>query len=79
LEDDDVVEGGGCFEEVEGVEEGVGVGEEVVALFVFFRASWGGGEDEWCYYLTCQLLKSNLKLEQTKKLTDSSGISRRRL
>jgi len=27
LEDYDVVEGGGLFEEVEGVEEGVGVGD----------------------------------------------------
>jgi hypothetical protein len=36
LEDYYVVEGGGGFEEVEGVEECVGVGEEVMAVWVGF-------------------------------------------
>jgi hypothetical protein len=46
------------FEEVEGVEEGVCVGEEVVALREGFRASGLLGEDEGRYYLFISICHS---------------------
>ncbi len=38
------------FEEIEGVEEGVGIGDEVVALRVAFCLGWLLREDEGNYY-----------------------------
>ena len=46
LQDHDIVEGGTMFEEIEGVKEGVGIGDEIVALWVGFCSCWPLGEDE---------------------------------
>lgn len=64
LQDNDIVKGGFLFEEVERVEEGVGIGDEVVSLCVFLRARRLRGEDEWCYYNASTLIsysRSNIE------------------
>lgn len=74
MQDDDVVEGGGGFEEVDGVEEGVGVGEEVVAIGVGFCAGGFGAEDEgrYCVYRISLDFKNRNK---NTRRTNTSSIS----